>query len=423
MGSVVSNVNSSMFQLITKLPSKSIFNIKWNSANSDHAQDLSIPLTTIYNIRGDLVEISIIGYKLIIPQEFLKLIGLALPFHKYLNKLTIRKGGLAQGTIYEINKLLPCSNITEVCLDDNYVSQGNYYIMLNELTSLRILSLCRCSINEVVCESIVRRLEPGRPGDKLQSLSLTTNYIGNKGARKFGDLLRRNRNLLHLNLSDNQITYTGAAAILESLKEFRLNEDEILKKKKNKLAYEKKKIRVYEMILRDLATTSRRTTLTTSRTANTSTKKHKQSTKERNDSIFIRSESSAQKVLPSVYELAYTKAGEIVGDFKDVFDDKNTVEKNNKVYCIGNMRLCYLNLAYNDLNDRILKLIREVLEYQDRLTKPSNNIGLIKLNVEGNLFSRNNIDLLFIQVLLMKGLTDRRGRHPSTNSKYRSKRH
>lgn len=363
----------------------------------------SIPLTTIYNTSGNLVEISIVNCKEKISQRFIKLVNVALPFHKYLNKLTIRKGGLSQEIIYEINEMLPFSNITELCLDDNYVKQGNYYIFLDELTSLKILSLCRCSINEVVCEDIIKRLEPGRPGDKLLSLSLSTNFIGNIGASKFGDLLRRNRNLLHLNLADNGITNEGAAAILEGLKEFKLNYDEILKKNKRKMAYQKKKNTAYEVILCDQeALRLRRVTRVTS-SISPSLRKLKSETLVKKGSKTV----TSHKSLSSIYDLAYAKARQVVGDFKDVFDGKNTVVKNNEMYCIGNIHLCYLNLAYNSLDDRILKMILEVLTYQATLSKPSVYTGLLKLVIEGNLFSTNNVDLLTIELLLTKIMPDR----------------
>lgn len=352
-------------------------------------QGPTIPLTTIYNTLGQLVEVSIINCELIIPQMFIKLIGVAVPFHRNLNKLTIRKGGLSQVNIYEIYKMLPYSNITDVCLDDNYVRQANYYVLLEALTSLKILSLCRCSIDETVCEKIVRRLEPGRPGDKLQSLSLSTNFIGNVGALKFGNLLRRNRNLLHLNLADNGIGHTGAAAILESLKEFMLNEDDIRKNIKKKMAFEKENKRA---VTNTIAATS------------SSILKCQQPTKD-----------------PScVLKVAYKKSGTMVGGSEIFFDNKNTVRKNNKLYCIGNIRLCYLNLAYNNLDNRILKQIREVLEYQDTLAKHSNNTGLIKVQIEGNCFSTDDVNFLVIQGLFTKILSVF---NPSTSGKLRLSSH
>lgn len=387
---------------------KSTDNLK-KKGRKDKKPEPSIPLTTIYNTSGKIVEISIINCKQILPQKFIKLINVALPFHKSLNKITIRKGGLTQGVIYEIKNMLPYSNITEICLDDNYVKQGNYYILLDELSSLKILSLCRCSINEVVCEDIVRRLEPGHPGDKLLSLSLSTNFIGDKGAIKFGDLLRRNRNLLYLNLAHNEITNEGAAAILESLKDFKLNEGDLLKKINKKMAYEKKKMNAYEIILRDMeaaAAESRRKSAIT-----TTSFKRKTITIAKKDYKDVR---SAQQDLPSVYELALSKAGQVVGEFEDIFDAKNTVEKNNKLYCIGNVRLCYLNLAYNNLDDRILKTLLQVLTYQATLPMPTVYTGLLRLVIEGNPFSENNVDLLIIQVLLTKILPDRKRRPPST---------
>lgn len=372
---------------------KSVVPVEPVKAKSVHEvvepDEQSVPLTIIYNTRGDVLEISIINCKPTIPQKLIKLIKFAVPFHKYLNKITIRKGGLSQGTIYEISKILPYSNITDLCLDGNYVRQGNYFILLDEITSLNILSLCRCSINDVVCEDIVKRLQPGRSGDQLQSLSLSTNFIGDIGASKFGHLLRSNRNLLHLNLADNVITNEGAAAILGSLREFELNESEVLERKNKKMAFEKEKVKAFEKILSD-QTSSRRVTVTTPRRRKLLTL----GKKERNVSM--------QKI-PNVNELAYLKAGQLVGGFKDAFDDKNTVIKNNKVYCNGNIRLCYLNLGFNDLDERILKVIRQVLTHQATLSKRSYS-GLLKLVIEGNLFARYNDDLLAIDVLLMEVL-------------------
>lgn len=414
----VSKVKSAIANTKSGLPSESA---KGKSVPEDkQLEEPSIPLTTIYNTRGELVELSIINCQEKISQKFIKLINVALPFHKYLNKITIRKGGLSQGTIYEIYKMLPYSNITEVCFDDNYVRQGNYYILLEELTSLKVLSLCRCSINEIVCEDIVRRLEPGCPGDKLLSLSLSTNFIGDIGARKFGNLLRRNRNLLHLNLADNEITNAGAGAILESLKDFKLNEKELLRKRNRKMAYEKKKIRAYEVILLDMATAAARRK-PVGLISSGSTKKNKTIAISKKDNKAIKSALS-QNVLHNIYELALGEAEQVVGDFHDLFDEENTMEKNNKWYCVGNVRLCYLNLAYNNLDDRILKKFRQVLTYQATLPMPSVYTGLLKLVIEGNLFSRNNVDLLITEMLLTKILPDRRPPNSATSRKLRSKR-
>lgn len=386
----------------TGLTSKTVVSGEQATAKSasDSQEEPSIPLTTVYNTRGDLIEISIVNCDLIIPQQFIKLIKLAMPFHRYMIKLTICKGGLTQGTIHEINEMLPYSNITEVCLDDNYVRQGNYYVLLDTLTSLTILSLCRCSINDSICEDIVERLQPGRSGDKLQSLSLSTNFIGNIGACKFGNLLRRNRNLLHLNLADNQITYEGAAAILEHLTEFKLSEDEIFNRRRRKLAYEKEKIRLYDTILYNLVTLRRKTGVTTN-SNNTSSRKSGRFLVGKKDSKHAKIV-AVPTVTPSITDLAYTKAERTLGDFKDLFDDKNTVKKNDQMYCIGNLRFCYLNLACNDLDDRIPTLIRQVLTYQSTLSKPPNCTGLLKVVIECNPFSKNNADLPLIAKMLVK---------------------
>lgn len=392
---------TSKSKLPPKLTVKSVLSTKSTTVTDiidiHHPHEPCIPLTTKHNTRGNLVEISIINCRHIIPQRFIKLIAVAVPYNQYLNKFTVRKGGLSQGNIYEISKMLPHSNITEVCLDDNYVRQGNYYVLLDELTSLKILSLCRCSINEIVCQNIIKRLEPGCPGRKLQSLSLSSNFIGDIGARKFGYLLRINRNLLHLNLADNGITNEGAAAILRTLKEFELNEHELLKRKKKRVAHDKNKIQAYRRIIAELAT-KRSKTMTSSSNSIGNSRKHKSLMSAKKETKPLKKVSSPK--VSKENGLAYDMIRHIVTDFQDLFDDNNTVKKNNKMYCIGNMSLCYLNLAYNEFDEMILKMIRQVVTYQATLSKPSSCTGLIRLMIEGNPFSDIDEDLLFINALL-----------------------
>lgn len=363
-----------------------------------------IPLITKYNTKGFLVELSIYNCQFIIPQRFMKLIAVCLPYNRDLNKLSIRKGGLSQECIYQISELLPLSNITEVCLDDNYVREGNYYVLLEELSSLKILSLCRCSINEVICENIVKGLEPGRPGHKLQSLSLSSNFIGDIGARQFGHLLRTNRNLLHLNLADNGITNEGATAILRILGEFQLNEREIRKRTQRKIVFMKRKIKAYIKIINEETAKRRRSILSASYIDNTRSKSKKIFSPSKKD----KPGKTVNQDLPKSNEQKMSDmVASMAGQFHDTFDDSNTVRRKNKIYCIGNLSLSYLNLAFNNLDNMILKVIRQLLEYQARLPKPSSCKGLIRLMIDGNAFSDPNLALLIINALLTRVLSER----------------
>lgn len=115
--------------------------------NSRSSQDTGDPelgnMTTITIIAmysaDNLVEIKFDKIKQI-PAMILKIIGLLLQFHVNLSSISINSG-LDHLCLYELSKLVPISNITDICLDGTYLRQANYFLLLEKESRIKQLSL------------------------------------------------------------------------------------------------------------------------------------------------------------------------------------------------------------------------------------------------------------------------------------------
>ncbi|RVE49314.1 hypothetical protein evm_006027 [Chilo suppressalis] len=353
-----------------------------------------VPITAYYDTSGRLVEIAIIGCTVDIPKQVIQAISFCFPFHSLFAKLEIRKGGLHSALLNEIGKMLPYSNLVDVCLDDTRVPQGNYYVLLDKASHLKHLSVSKCNITDEICKKIFSRLKFGCPAEKsVMILNLSMNRITDDGANFIGDVLRGNRNMLHLNLAGNNITDIGLGNILRSLLEFPLTYDEIIESKTRYLKYCKNRLYVYNKCLEEVTEMTRTEELLAKHDGSPSKHtKFRDRKKEERRKTIVETESVVSK--------AEKLTNKMLGEFYDPFCANNVIKRNNYLYSIGNLKLCSLNLSYNKLEFISLVKILKVLCYQNSLTMKPPNTGLMHIVLEGNLLPQSCRELDSIKMFL-----------------------
>lgn len=322
-------------------------------------------------------------------------VSLCVPFHPSLAKVTIRNRGLGLPALFELSKLLSRSNITEVFIEDCYVPEGSYELLLERACNLKNLSLRRLSINDTTSVKIATRLDLGETASKtMLTLDLTSNNITDEGAKAFGEMLRRNRSLLHLNLSNNYITDVGVGSILESLSMFSLTAQES----------RDYKIRRFEYFIKKIAACKKNEELLIHRREEE--KITEVETKERTKAKNL----DPTKPVQTFVQLAEQLTREEIGEFIDVFSNNHVNNISKILYCDGNLRLCSLNLAYNNLTNITVHKIYETLLYQSsslsKLLKPFQATGLIRIVFDGNNISSDCQEIRGIYDLLNKILSD-----------------
>ncbi|XP_073959508.1 uncharacterized protein isoform X2 [Choristoneura fumiferana] len=338
----------------------------------------------LYDNQDELAEI-IISRAKDIPRKLMQCIGLLCPYFKYLTKISIIKSSLNVYTLHELSKILQVSHLSDVYLDESFLSEANYAILLNEKTKLRNLSLSKCRINDDVCGLIASKLGFTAPAAKsLILLNLSSNHITDIGMKSLAKALRTNRCLRYLNLADNRITDDGAFQLLDVLKEFPLTCDEIKQKRARYIHYLREKRAIYmdyfDDDTRSLDEYSRKST--TSKRSKTSAVSTIASTKKSKKGTDLDTATRAE--LMSL---------ELLGPYVDPYSPDCTKIKDGSSYCLGNLTLAYLNLAYNSLSYLSLKRIKTVLLYQSGIKIP--NSGLMKLVIDGNPFPNcNEFDMI-----------------------------
>ncbi|XP_053600466.1 uncharacterized protein LOC128669582 [Plodia interpunctella] len=337
---------------------------------SDFDED-EIRITAVTDTATQLVGVTI-NRCVETPRLLLKIIGMCVPFCPYLRTLTLQRCNLTGPIVYEIAKFLPESQITDVNLDDSPIASAdrNYYLLVERPSKLRSLSLARCSFANIDCELLFAQLEHPHPASKtLMTLDLSGNFISDTGAHIIGICLRSNRSLQYLNLSGNQITDDGAAHILNSLIEFPLTADEIFRKKMRFMDYLRMKRSLYEKFYKEVSTTI----------AGKNFDEFSKASK-RKAPIQVLARGGSKELIATKAEML---TDELVGRYYDPFGIEETVYRDKYIYSIGNMSLCCLNLAYNNLSFLSIKKLLQLVKYQYNLSKHSGT-GLLYVQVEGN---------------------------------------
>lgn len=196
-----------------------------------------INIIVVEDLLGHVLELIFWRCK-IIPSLLLKIVSLCIPFHPNLSKISVRWGPLRGFGLKEIVKFLPTSYLTEICLDDSPIPQRDAHTLLEASTSLRWLSLARCSLDDDACSLLAGRLHYPQPAARtLLALTLSSNFISEVGAAALAAALRTNRALLHLDLSDNALSAAGVDHIFRTLVEFPLSKDEVLGRNRRRFEY------------------------------------------------------------------------------------------------------------------------------------------------------------------------------------------
>ncbi|CAB3233036.1 unnamed protein product [Arctia plantaginis] len=335
-----------------------------------------IKITCIYNSNSQLVKLKFCKNKKI-PKCVLKLLTIALPYHTQLTAIHVN-GGLSPDLILELRQIVALSNITEVALDNTMLEDAAVYILLEDNLNLKHLSLARCTLNDDMVKALASKLIYPLPASKkLCILNLSTNRITDIGAKCIGNALRTNRQLACLNLSGNMIGDEGAETILNSLKKFALTADELRDMKMRRLQYLKqehqfKNNRVDEMGKKSIVGKKK----VTKPAPTVPLKKGKIS------DIYKDAEGTSPTDNITIDSCkVYIK--DMFGPVEDPFRSEHIVLEHGVTYCLGNNSLCYLNLAYNDVNYFTIEKLCAVLREQTTLNRQPK--GLINVCIEGNI--------------------------------------
>ncbi|KAF9805735.1 hypothetical protein SFRURICE_009367 [Spodoptera frugiperda] len=353
------------------------------------AEEGVVVVHAVMDFAGNLVEIAF-RRCVTIPRMLIQVMGWSVPHHDLLSRLTIRWAALDAIALYEFSKFLSNVNLTEICLDDSPVKGRNYEVLLAGPSRLRYLSLARCSLDDADVASLASHLEHPRPAAAtLAVLLLAANRIGDAGAAALAHALRTNRTLRCLNLAGNAISDVGAITIFNTLMEFPLTADEILKKRSRVLDFLKMKSELYERCVRQLVLDKSHDEIRSNKrrmTVRPSTRRNSMRVTHSNNALLQKAEAMAT---------------ELMGVFTDPFSIEQTVTRSGYTYCIGNTSLCWLSLAYNNLEYSSLGALYEVLAHQHWLGARATP-GLLQVNVDGNQLPVDCDHLFLIEDLLDK---------------------
>lgn len=376
-----------------------LIDIPSTSEDAEQIDDHTLVLTAFYDHSNRLVEINMNNFRYqSVPRVLMQLIALIVPYNRQLTKFTIKRCRINMHTIYELSKILLITNITDVCLDQSPVREGNYDILLSDDAScIRNISLSRCNINDIVCERIAARLRHREPAEKtLLVLNLSSNHITDVGVKQLGEALRTNRHLRYLNIADNSISDVGARYIFDVLTEFNLSCEEVMGKRHRYIKYIKKKQILFYKCVRHLTGTS---------DDNGSNKKSKKGTSGKNKMTMKRDKTKESPVGSMSDECITVKAemmaADLMGPFEDPFSPSTVNVKDGCTYSVGNLTLCYLNMAYNNLTYLSVQRLLAVILHQQTYTN-SRLCGLLNVVIEGNYIPSNCTELKTLNTELLK---------------------
>ncbi|XP_032524921.2 uncharacterized protein LOC116775960 [Danaus plexippus] len=372
-----------------------------------------IRISAVYDSFDNLVEIRF-ERNLNIPRMVLKVIALIIRFQSFISKVTIR-GGMDKYTVYEINKMMTSSNLTEICFDGAFLKEANYDILLENSTSIRSLSLSRCKIGDDVIKKISAKLTFPSPASlTLNILNISTNRLTDVGAKYIAEALRTNRRLCYLNVSGNRITDDGLGYILDSLVEFPLSCDELISARARHMLYLKQKNVLIERMIDEIK--AGEFDKRAARRKSTRVPAIRRGKLEKESSLKSLADAKSLANMDIFY---YDKAVSVVentlGEFSDPYSAGNTIERYGTVYCMGCNSLCYLNVAYNNLSYLSVKKILSVLLHQKLVDRKPR--GLINLCIEGNSLPASCRELVQVDDLLEAGLVAHSRRYSNTSKK------
>lgn len=354
-------------------------------------------IDAVYDNNHNLIHLKFRN-KSTIPVTFIKLMTLIVQFQPCLTAIYIKQG-LNKNGLYQLNKIVKIAHITDMVLDETTIEEANYYILLDNDSPLKYLSLSRCQLNDTAVKMIASRLRfPTNASKALTALNLSSNKISDEGAQYLGDILRTNRQLAYLNLSSNLISDTGVNSILNSLITFPLTSDEINEKRSRKLIYLKEKNKFINETIERMYMDYEKKVAAKKKMSKVPilTKKSKSS------EVYQEMDASIGIMDPVWLEKAETVAAGMVAPFQDPFSSENVIVRDSVLYCYGNDTLRYLNLAYNNLSYySVQKLHTVIMTQRDWDRKPK---GLTNVCIEGNQIPITCAELSDINVTIEIGL-------------------
>ena len=121
-----------------------------------------------------------------------------------------------------------CQSLTSLTLDDNPLEDADVSLLVHGQSQLLHLSLRFCQLSDVHAYGLGHALGTSKSANnRLTTLNLSNNHLGDQGARHLARGLMTNRTLAILNLASNHIGDEGATALAQVLSHFPLDQEQV----------------------------------------------------------------------------------------------------------------------------------------------------------------------------------------------------
>ena len=179
-----------------------------------------------------VTEIYIRGWKINSP--IMHIFKQCWPAVEMLHTINLWNVGLTGEVVSIFALFLPeCGNVKTLILDGNCLKEENWHELIGKDSPVQYLSLRNCSITDKGAEAIGHALGTIESlNNKLTSLNLAGNHIGNRGCEAIAGGLRMNRTLMCLSLLSNQVGDAGCSKLAEVLSPFPLNQEEVVERRR-----------------------------------------------------------------------------------------------------------------------------------------------------------------------------------------------
>lgn len=358
-----------------------------------------------------LGELNIRGWKIIPP--VIKCLTLSLQSHIVTN-IVIWETGLESECLSLLCDLLPQLQIRSLEIGGSPLSDLiPVSKLLENCKSLYELRLRCCELTDEILKPVCLSLK----GDlSLKQLDLSHNKIGDESVRLLAHALRINRSLLVLSLNDNKIGDLGAIYLAEVLREFKLNHEEIVQRRKIfSQQHQHKWAEIRTGLSRQSSSMGPRSSsrdksdtkkLGAVLKATSFIRKTKKSVEAKK--AVAKGKGSEGKTTPEsstsrpVLSAAKKLHGPLMDDVKEegaktlhgpLVDD---IKEGVHVLSPGNLTLISLSLNYNQISSSGLQSLLQTIQYQSEKLKEremrkgieqSTGTGLLAVNLQHNLFS------------------------------------
>jgi len=321
-------------------------------------------------------------------------------------------------------------NIKQLVIEGNPIPDTEpFNVVISEDNNLTHLSLRNNRITEKGAANLGRSLGVF-PKCQLLCLNLAFNEIGDEGAKAIAKALRINRSLVSLSLSSNYIGDPGCIAVASSLKVFALSHEEIVERRKlissTSTTTMRSGISARSFETRDRPGSNRSGTAgKPPRGSSKKTKEEKTEGKkgEKEDKKGKKDKKSAVAETPTRSNKGKKsqsgKDGNKSGKSSAVADhdesdtsepvhpmlDPKVKATNGQIYLPGCLSLIALNMSRNEMTEEGLKEFILVVQYQATVGVKAKGYkrmpGLLKLNLEKNLFDTSHTKHVCLQDKLM----------------------